>query len=340
MSVQESLSNCRILITGGSGFIGTNLVDFYLNSDCEILNIDINEPRNILHSRFWRKIDLLDADRLKHEIHLFKPHYIYHLAARTDLHGKTLEDYSANTLGVDNLIKAITGVDDLKCIIFASSRLVCKIGYQPENEFDYCPTTYYGESKVLGEKIVHQQCNTLPCPWMIVRPTSIWGPWFDIPYKTFFLAIASGKYFHPGSQEIYKSFGYVGNTVYELDRLIRADGTVVHRKTFYLEDYPPVNLRVMADHIQQTMQVQNIQTIPVILLRRVAFLGDLAQRLGWSEPPLTSFRLENLMTTMIYDSTALAQIVGKLPFSMEEGICKTIEWLESHGDIKVARGRN
>jgi GlcNAc-P-P-Und epimerase len=340
MSGIVNLTDCRILVTGGSGFIGTNLVESYLNSSCEILNIDINEPRDRSHSDVWRKVDLLDADQLKREIHVFQPHYIYHLAARTDFQAKTLEDYRANTLGVENLIQAISGLNDLQRIIFTSSRLVCKISYQPKDNFDYCPTTPYGESKVLGEKMVHQAQDRIPCPWLIVRPTSIWGPWFGIPYKTFFIAIASGRYFHPGAREIYKSFGYVGNSVYELDQLMQADVAVIHRQTFYLEDYPPINVRHMANHIQETLQVKKIRTLPILPLRAAGLLGDIAQRFGWQEPPLTSFRLNNLLTTMIYESAALEKVVGDLPFSMEDGIHKTIRWMEDHGELNTANDRS
>jgi nucleoside-diphosphate-sugar epimerase len=337
MKSTESLTDYRILITGGSGFIGTNLVNFYIKSGCEILNLDINEPKNILHSNVYHKTDLLDYESLKDEIQHFKPHYIYHMAARTDLNGKNLEDYSANTQGVQNLIQAIKGLECLNRVIFASSRLVCKIGYQPMTELDYCPTTYYGESKALGEKIVREQCDNITCPWIIVRPTSIWGPWFDIPYKTFFLAIARGQYFHPGQKEVYKSFGYVGNTVYELDRLMIAPSAMVNQKVLYLEDYPPVNLRKMADYIQEIMQVKKIKTVPLMPLRLAAFLGDAMKFLGWCEPPLTSFRLDNLMTTMVYDSYLLEQIVGDLPFTMEEGIVETVKWMRNQGEINIVQ---
>ncbi len=45
----------RILITGGSGFIGTNYIELLLKSgEAELINIDIKPPRNAAHKGFFR----------------------------------------------------------------------------------------------------------------------------------------------------------------------------------------------------------------------------------------------------------------------------------------------
>ena len=151
--------------------------------------------------------------------------------------------------------------------------------------------------------------------------------------KIFFLAIARGRYFHIGGFEIHKSFGYVKNTVYELDKLILASHEKVHRKTFYLADYPPINLREMANYIQKVMSAKKIKTIPLALFRMAAFFGDLFEVLGWQQSSLTSFRLQNILTQMVYNCEPLKEIVGELPFSMEKGIQETVAWLRGQGQI-------
>ena len=111
------------------------------------------------------------------------------MAARTDLDGQSLEDYAANIKGVENIVNVINKIESVNKIIFTSSRLVCEIGYNPKDELDYKPSTVYGESKILGEKIVRAS-KIKNTDWLIVRPTSLWGPWFGIPYKSFFDIIA------------------------------------------------------------------------------------------------------------------------------------------------------
>lgn len=323
----------RILVTGGSGFIGSNLVEYFSANGDQVLNLDILPPRNPAHNSYWKKIDLLDAVMLRDAIHMFQPEVVFHMAARTDLDGRDLSDYSANTEGVENLILAIRGLATLRSIIFASSRLVCRIGYQPVDEFDYCPSTVYGESKVIGEQLVRAAANDIPCSWMIVRPTSIWGPWFDIPYKTFFLSIARGHYVHPGHAKIPKSFGFVGNTVHQLKCLMDAPSSQVAGKTFYLADYPPIDVWEMACVIQRAEGVKPIRSVPIYLLRVAALIGDIAKKIGYPNPPLTSFRLRNLLTPMVHDLEPLKTVVGKLPYEMDEGIKITVDWLRSKGEV-------
>lgn len=323
----------KVIVTGGSGFIGTNLVDHFVTNGDQVLSIDIRSPSNPAHSSYWEEIDLLDAATLRNSVHAFQPEAILHMGARTDLDGRSRTAYSANTDGVQNLIAAIEGLGSLRRIVFASSRLVCRIGYQPSNDQDYCPTTFYGESKMIGEQIVRSAGGRIPCPWIIVRPTSIWGPWFDVPYKTFFLSIAKGRYVHPGHIQVLKSFGYVGNTVHELQRLLDVNGETANGKTIYLADYPPIDVARMANSIQLAMGVAPIKTFNVGVLRCAALLGDGLKVLGWCNPPLTTFRLNNLLTTMVHDLEPLRAMVGDLPYSMDEGVLITVNWMKSHGNI-------
>lgn len=323
----------RIVVTGGSGFIGTNLIAHFLGIRVDVINIDVAPPRNTEHAPYWQKVDLLDAKLLRDVIRGYSPDLILHMGARTDLDGRGLCDYSANTHGVQNLVDAIEGMKSLRRIVFASSRLVCRIGYQPSSDQDYSPTTPYGESKVVGEQIVRGSAHRIPCSWVIVRPTSIWGPWFGVPYKTFFLSIAKGRYFHPGHAEIAKSFGFVGNTVYELQHLLEAEAESVNEKTFYLADYPPIEVAKMANSIQHELGVAPVRTMPIAILRGAAWMGDALKSIGWRNPPLTTFRLNNLLTPMVHDLEPLRNIVGELPYSMEEGVRLTSGWLISHGDI-------
>ena len=325
------MSDQRVLVTGGSGFIGTNVVQLYLDRGVAVLNLDIARPRNPAHTHVWQRVDLCSERELSRAVVDFAPTHLFHLGARTDLEGRTLREYAANVEGVAAVIAAVRNLASIERVVFASSRMVCRIGYTPESDTDYCPPNAYGESKVAGEQIV--RAASLSIPWVIVRPTSIWGPWFDVPYKTFFLTIARGRYLHIRGHAVDKSFGFVGNTTYELDRLVSASPSVMDGKTLYLADYPPLNVRDFAERIRREIGARRIPTVPLIFAQALAATGDLLQRLGWRHPPLTTFRLANLVTEMVFDLSQLQAIVGVLPYSLDEGIRLTVEWLRSRGEV-------
>ena len=161
----------KIIITGGSGFIGTNVVQHYLDKGWEVLSLDRNKPKNPEHAQYFRSIDLLNRTDLIEATKQFSPTYLIHLAARTDLdETNDIKGYAANIQGVQNVIDACDQCSKLKRVIFASSMLVCRFGYIPKDEFDYSPNTLYGESKVLTEKIIRD--SDMKHEWTIVRPTT------------------------------------------------------------------------------------------------------------------------------------------------------------------------
>lgn len=322
----------RVVITGGSGFVGTNLVSFYAERGWEIRNFDILPPRNRNHDRYWRRVDLLDRDTLIRELRDFRPSVVLHFGARTDLdESVNLAGYAANIEGVCNVVDAIRATPSVARAIFASSQLVCRIGYVPRDENDYHPTTLYGSSKVLTERIV-RAADDIGAVWTIVRPTSLWGPWFDVPYKNFFLAIARNLYVHPGATKTLKQWGFIGNAVFQVWTLVRSSGDAVHKRTFYLADYEPLDLRTFANTIQVALHARPIRTVPPRLLALVARLGDVAQTFGWTNPPLTSFRYNNIVMPELQDLEALKEVVGPLPYTSEQGIDITVRWLRQQED--------
>jgi nucleoside-diphosphate-sugar epimerase len=315
----------RVVITGGSGFIGTNLVEHYAASGVPVLNLDPVEPRNQQHVVHWRKIDPLNVDDVRAALREFTPTRVFHLGARTDLHGTKLDDYAYNIRGVEVVLDACNELAGLGRVVFASSRLVCRIGYQPASDTDYCAPNAYGESKVRGEQIVRGAKTTFP--WVILRPTSIWGPWFDVPYRTFFSTIAADRYIHVGRRPVRKSFGYVGNTVQQLAAVAETQSENVDGTTMYLADSTPIDVADMANRIQRAFGSRPIHTLPRSAVKPVALVGDLLQRVGWKEPPLTSFRLDNLLTEMIHDITPLDRVAPQLRYSLDDGIQHTVDWM-------------
>ena len=313
----------KVLITGGSGFIGTNLLLFF-KEKYEILNIDIRESNLTELQKYTSIVDITNYENFRNVVIGFSPDYIIHLAARTDLNGKFIYDYSANTVGVSNLMKIIHELPKLKKLIVTSSMLVCHTGYYPKNQFDYAPNTLYGESKVETEKIVWD--NKPQCDWVIIRPTSIWGPWFGVPYRNFFDMVISRKYFHIGRKSCTKTYGYVGNAVYQIEQILFHETLNEDQKVFYIGDNPPTNIEIWANEIAAELNF-DIKRVPFWMLKIAAYFGDLLKLFNITFP-MTSFRLKNMTTDNTIDLSETYKIAPNPPCSRIDGIKATLQWLK------------
>lgn len=317
----------KILITGGSGFIGTNLIEFYLNlKSFELLNIDIKAPQNAQHSSLWVNVDVRDFASVKNQVILFKPDFVIHLAAQTDLNQNVnIEYYNTNILGVENILEAVK-VIDLKRIIIASSMLVNKVGYSFKDFDDYNPDTIYGESKKITELITKKYNLN----WTLVRPTSIWGPWFSVPYFNFFNYVISGFYFTVSTNKsAIKTYGYVKNTCEQIDKLLMADFEFVNHKTFFLGDNPPLNISNWADKISLIVHNRRVIKIHKFVFLLGSLIGQFFIFIGWKNFPLSYFRFKNMTTNNVIDLSRTINITGETSCDkMDLQIEETLKWIE------------
>lgn len=314
----------KIAITGGSGFIGTNLIESLLKDGFDLLNLDISKPVIKNHELLWKKVDILDINLLRDELFKFQPEIIVHLAAVTDLEGDSLDYYKANIEGTQHIITVAAQLPSLQKVIYTSSMYVCKPGIIPADYDTYAPHTVYGESKVKGELLV-KAIKTANYDRIIIRPTSIWGPWFKAPYIDFFNIVAQGKYFDFG-KACTKTYGYVENTVFQIRKIMDTAG--LDKKIFYLGDLPATQISEWANEISIAMGKGPIKKIPFVLLKLAALTGDVLTVLK-IKFPISSFRLSNMTTNNILPLDDIFKIAGKPPVNRLDGVKDTLTWMQS-----------
>ena len=302
------------------------MVQHWREQGAEVLNLDLAAPVHPEHTLFWRETDIRHKDAYVSAAAEFRPDVFFHLAARADLDGNTVSDYDANTVGVENTVAAARA-SKVPRVLFMSSQLVCTPGYRPKTDEDYCPPNPYGESKVIGEQIVRTTAGD-SFAWVLLRPTSLWGPWFRQPYREFFDRVRHGTYLEARGMRVHKSFGYVGNATYQLGRLADCQREQIQGKVLYLADYEPVLVSGWADMIRQAWDAPPIRQVPLPLLRAAALTGDVAKKMGVKSFPITSYRLRNLLTDTPQDMEPLRAICGPLPYTQQQGTDATVAWMQ------------
>lgn len=323
----------RILVTGGSGFIGTNLMAFYIQKGVELLNVDWNPPLDPAQAPYWREGDLMDQTAIQAAFDEFRPTHVVHLAARTDTDDQSHVDaYIQNHEGTRILLEVIKGQPSVRHVIVTSTQFVCEAGYQPEHDQDYKPFTIYGESKRLTEQ--HTRDAGLQCMWTIIRPTTIWGPW-SLRYRdVLFKVMRKGLYFHPGKGKVIRSYGYVGNVVWQIDRMLHASAERVDGKVFYVGD-PPFDLRVWVEAISKVLVGKPVRYMPTWFVKSLALCGDVAKAVGLPFP-ISSGRFRSMTSDYITPMDKTIAALGEAPYSVDQGARDTVAWFDGGSERILA----
>jgi nucleoside-diphosphate-sugar epimerase len=316
----------RVLVTGSSGFIGQHVVAALRERGHVVVGVDHSAPRQPPEGYRFERCDIVDGAALGAIFADARPDAVLHLAARTDLAEKLdLAAYAPNIEGVENLIRAIRATPSVQRAVFTSTQLVCRVGYKPAHDEDFAPSTLYGESKVMTEKIVRREDGG-GVTWCLTRPTTVWGPGMSAHYQRFFRMIRKGRYFHVGSQPLRKSFGYVGNVAWQYCRLLEVPAERIHRRVFYVGDYEPMALQEWADVMSAKLGGRRIRTLPRWFARAGARIGDGVNAAGFRTFPFNSFRLNNVLTEYTFDLSNTREVCGEVPYSLDAAAAETARW--------------
>ncbi len=320
----------RVLVTGGSGFIGTNLCQYLEENGYEWINLDTKEPRIETHLPHWVRVDIMNTESFSAEFSKFRPEIVFHLAARTDLRGNSVDEYKVNFDGTATLISCVLNQNPQPTkVMFFSSRLVFEITHTPTHLYEYSATTAYGKSKIKMEEAIKKHGAKID-NWSIVRPTSIWGPWFETPYKDFFDQVKSGRFLKIKGINPQKSFGYVENLVIRAIHIAIENPGAFSKSATFLADVKPLNLNEWSDMISKAFHKKNARTVSYLLIKTIAVFGDLIDIALPGKFPLTSFRLRNLTANMVYDLQELENKTFPDPVPLPQAVARTVDWYETN----------
>ncbi|KUI26090.1 hypothetical protein AU195_14010 [Mycobacterium sp. IS-1496] len=212
-------------------------------------------------------------------------------------------------------------------MIFVSTQYVTGPARLPEHDDDYFPHTVYGESKVITERLVKEA--GLDCVWTLVRPTNIWGPWHARYRREAWRVIMKGLYLHPGGRPVVRSYGFVGNIAWQMKQILTAPSEAVDRQVFYLGDRP-IDIYLWVNTFSLALRGKPARRMPRGVIAPIGRFGDLLGRFGKSFP-LTTSRYNNMISDYPTPMEKTFEVLGEPPYSLQHGVNRTVEWLESIG---------
>ncbi len=319
----------KILLTGASGFIGTNAVELFTANGDVVCNMDSHPPLNPAHAPFWKKADILDEASLTAAFAEFAPEAVIHLAARTDCDESTTVDagYRLNTDGTRNVLAAIKATPSVRRVIITSSQFVCGPGYEPKHEEDFGPATIYGQSKVITEQLT--RAAALPCTWTLVRPTNIWGPWHERYRREFCRVVEKGWYVHPGGAPVVRCYGYVGNVIRQMRKILDLAPGIVNARAFYLGD-PPGDIALWVNAFSLALRGKNVRRVPRPILAAAGLAGDVISWIIRRPFYINSSRFRSMTSDYVVNMDKTFEVLGPPPISLEHGVAETVAWLRQN----------
>ena len=162
----------KILITGGSGFLGGNIIR-EADPNTEIISIDARAQKYSRKNLQSEVIDLTDIPGLIQILEKYSPDAIIHTAAISDIDYCEAHQDIAEEVNI-NVVIAIADYckkHEIKMIHFSSDSVFDgkKGNYIEEDK--PMPLHYYGRTKAAGEQIVSEGLDR----WNIIRPSLIMG---------------------------------------------------------------------------------------------------------------------------------------------------------------------
>jgi len=297
----------KILITGGLGFVGSNLTNFFSElNEVLILDIENSNPYQIKTSPNV-EIENIDirSEKISKIISLFKPTSIIHCAAQTSVIDSIKDPEktkSINIEGTNNLVSKIKKLDGCYFTFISSGGAIYgEPKYLPVDEkHSVNPISEYGKSKLEGEKIVSKLLYKSKIEYSILRPSNIYGP-------------------KQKSQNVIPIF--INKMLKNNEIIIYGDGNST-RDYIYIDDLVNIINLFCTKKISSKINLSSNYEVKIIDIYKI-----LKEKLNYKLNPIFKEKRKGEVENIVLDNSELISITNYSQFTnIVDGIEKTVNF--------------
>ena len=294
-------------VTGGSGFVGSHVVDALLRAGREVRVLDPKEPRR--NDVEWAEVDMLDQEAVTDALKGVGP--VFHLAAMADVNdivADPAESVALNVLGVARILEAARRVDAGRVILSSTVWVYAATHGDEVDEttpFDLVTDRHlYVSQKIAAEMLCRDYQTLFGRPYTVLRYGIPFGPRMrsDLVVAAFLLRVMRGEPLRidgDGSQE--RRFVYVEDLA---AAHVLALSKAAENRTFNLESNETISIRQLAETVRD-------------------LVGDVEVTFGPSRPGDYKAR--------VVKSDRARDELGWVPqHSFAEGLTKTLDWYRTN----------
>ena len=308
----------RILVTGGTGFLGKRLVQKLLDGNEVIvfsrkLHDDMPEDVKPILGDIRDKVALKKA--------FSGVHVVYHLAI--SLNESDPEMYEINTRGTQNVAELCKEFNVKQLIYMSSSGVIGETKIPAKEDFDYNPKTLYEKSKMEGEVMIKDSGvpYTIVRTTIIIGPSLIWAQIFEAARKHYPIIGNGRNYFH---------LVYVDDVVAMLD-LVKNNKKAINQTFHVASKDTPTYLevyKIISDELGVKMTEKHV---PVFLAYLAAYIHKIKRRIQGKQPSLTKSKssIDRLIRNRLISTEKAKDILGFEPkYDTRAAMHETIKYLK------------
>ncbi|MBN2441036.1 MAG: NAD-dependent epimerase/dehydratase family protein [Spirochaetales bacterium] len=315
----------KILVTGGSGFIGSAIVELLVKKGYEVINYSL-EPPLVKNKALFIRGDVNDYSPLLY--HTRECGGVIHTAAKVDLWGRYNEFYNTNVLGTESVIR-VCRENRIPWLVYTSSPSVTFDGSSQkgvkEVDLSYPGKFpgFYPATKALGEKAV-LNANSKALRTLALRPHLVWGGGRCRLMENLYKRAAEGSFRFIGNGDNLVDTTYIYNAAWAHWKALEAleEGRIPGGRAYFISQGEPLPVRIIINALLAAGGFEKIsRTIHPFLALGLAYLMETAAKITHQPPLLTRFFVKEMSESHWFDISRAREELGYEPqISIDEGL--------------------